>query len=279
MNDKKKLPSILYRYRDFSQEHDFRALMDRYLWFSSKEALNDPFEYAGRLTASLRGKNRDEREIALFLGKEMKLSREEIRRYLERPDREWILRQQDKWWRRKFRDYQQAYIDRSKVCCFAEQPDLLLMWGHYGNGLKGVVLGYDTEVLLQGVDAAKAFIDVEYPEDNYIPVFDCFDLWVANQKGPDSVSKMSRSLRKTAFGTKAKCWSYENEWRLVLENSGSKISYNQDALKEVIFGELTPDITRRRIRKALSSNGQKVSYKEVRMQPDKYELKVKQLKG
>jgi hypothetical protein len=91
--------------------------------------------------------------------------------------------------------------DRTKdyaALCFAESADDPLMWGHYGAGLNGFVIAFDSDQeILVDSSATPQFGKVAYtkyrPTKPTIDDFSDADL----------------------FFTKSDVWAYENEWRIV----------------------------------------------------------------
>jgi hypothetical protein len=95
------------------------------------------------------------------------------------------------------RDY---YDQNFGVLSFTETPDNLLMWSHYGDSHRGVVLGFDeAHPFFQGAEIIAGLSrlnKVEY-----------------NQKRP-VLSSTTRDNPKV-FLRKSTEWAYEKEWRLI----------------------------------------------------------------
>lgn len=101
-----------------------------------------------------------------------------------------------------------------RICSFTKTDNSKLMWAHYANGFKGIAIGFDIE---KGYNVEE----IEYSgllELSEIPMFD-------NQ------------LNKI-FTRKFNEWSYENEFRLILNNEGESIKIIP---KELIFGLRTTE--------------------------------------
>ncbi len=102
------------------------------------------------------------------------------------------------------------------VYCLTENPKNILMWCHYADEHRGCVLGIDITKL---------------PDDSYYP------LKVTYEKDYPSIEylKNREFLKKWAL-TKAEDWEYEQERRILKNNSFGVINLPPEAVVEVIFG-------------------------------------------
>lgn len=111
-----------------------------------------------------------------------------------------------------FEDYllrtNEIYQKRVYATCFSENPLSTSMWSHYANDYKGICLEYDFSNLAITNDIFKNIHPVRYTDN---PV----DL--THYEGKEHV-------RKTLLAAlnKSNDWRYEEEWRIVLENTGSE---------------------------------------------------------
>lgn len=109
-----------------------------------------------------------------------------------------IIQQNSEW---------HEYIKNSRVFCVAEDYDNLLMWAHYADCHKGIVIKFNC---LQELDtflcAAKPII---YSSD--IPVLLTLDEFIMQNTG-QSPQIYQDLFYRFAF-TKSNHWSYEKEWR------------------------------------------------------------------
>jgi hypothetical protein len=112
--------------------------------------------------------------------------------------------------------------------------DNLYMWGHYGNGHRGVAIEFNTTALAESVikrlvhTSEPPWWEMEYAKE--IPRINCEDIieLVMNAQpdaynmelyGPKLYSKICQRLR-----TKGEVWKSENEWRLALGNDETKLN-------------------------------------------------------
>ncbi|EQK42905.1 hypothetical protein C672_1849 [[Clostridium] bifermentans ATCC 638] len=86
------------------------------------------------------------------------------------------------------------------VACFSEVNDSILMWSHYSNNHEGFCIEYD----FKNVDT-PIYMDLIRPV-------------IYDDKIVESYINKKPSLIIGALTKKSKCWSYENEWRLVIEH-------------------------------------------------------------
>lgn len=120
------------------------------------------------------------------------------------------------------------------VLCLSEVPDDILMWSHYADGHRGVVLQFDKSILESAFGACSC------------KQVDCknniLTLREINGANPDELVRLL--LLK-----KANRWEYEKEWRIIIDPSLNKLIPNcridrfpKDALTGVIFGaEMAPE--------------------------------------
>jgi len=122
------------------------------------------------------------------------------------------------------------------VLCLSEKPDDILMWSHYTNGHRGLVLQFDKLALENnGFDCKQ----VDY-KNNTITLKDINqNLNIEN----------ALELANLILWKKSEHWDYEKEWRIVVDTSlRTDISncriyiFPKEALTGVILGcEMTPE--------------------------------------
>jgi len=123
------------------------------------------------------------------------------------------------------------------ICCFTSKPNNILLWSHYGDSHRGMVIGFDVKFpknyvttppsrrLALGTENLIGH-NVEYASQR--PVF---------HYGIDDNNTL---LTKFAL-TKAKLWAYEEEIRVIEHDRGAGIfSFQPHCIKEVITGVKTP---------------------------------------
>jgi hypothetical protein len=176
-------PWILYKYFGFN-EFWRKNLFEGQLFLQQAIRFNDPFDCMAAISKT----KTDELAIEEF----ERLCPDVPRRIVEKAVKErdeGIVRQAIK-----------SIRERTRVACFSEKNDSLLMWGHYGDKHMGFCIGYD----LRRLDPVwKKWI---------WPVLYQDDMWDATQILFNS-KRVNISLNQ--FLIKASDWSYEQEWRVV----------------------------------------------------------------
>lgn len=85
----------------------------------------------------------------------------------------------------------------AKACCFTEEYDNILMWSHYAGWNAGITISFKTDLKYW---VGEQFLPVQYSY-NRVPL-------------PELDENNYAYLQKL-LTTKAECWEYEKEWRIV----------------------------------------------------------------
>lgn len=110
-----------------------------------------------------------------------------------------------------------------KICSFSERVDSMLMWSHYSENHTGFVMEYDFPELGVSDVRPRCIWPVLY-NDN---LFDA-SAFFGERKKSESFNNLFGII---ASIHKAKDWSYEHEWRLILPFSPSDPSLNYSVPK------------------------------------------------
>ncbi|MBI3583092.1 MAG: DUF2971 domain-containing protein [Nitrospinae bacterium] len=118
----------------------------------------------------------------------------------------------------------------------------LYMWGHYGNGHRGVAIEFNTTAL------AKLLIKQDNPYSkspwwkmNYtkeIPKIKCEDIFefeINSEPDPNNLESYGPKLKcviDKRIRSKGEIWKNENEWRLVWENDETKLKIHRYELPD-----------------------------------------------
>lgn len=96
-------------------------------------------------------------------------------------------------------------IPQTKIACFSEKKDNVLMWAHYAKSFTGICVEYNTASIMEYVKRGEIFlIPVIYTKHPYIP---CKFMQAENTQS------VLLNLRQLAY--KSEDWNYEVEWRIV----------------------------------------------------------------
>ncbi|PSW14799.1 DUF2971 domain-containing protein [Photobacterium sanctipauli] len=126
------------------------------------------------------------------------------------------------------------------IYCLSSHDDNLLMWSHYGDSHKGICFGFRNDLhYYVRTDGPVSCEEVDYlnPGEHVYTT-----LYMALNSGSrfhddefvNSIKKR-QALFKTAFTKKHKNWEYEQEVRLLCDDSGI-LKFNPLALESVTFG-------------------------------------------
>ena len=268
-----KYPSLLYKYYEIKKFLP-KLLSGETLKFSCPFDFNDPFESRScyQLDSSDEGR-RFIREMVnrRYTNPSLKIS--EARRIEKRFRTPLALEDNE---------LANEVIRRVGVCCFSEAKDSILMWSHYGNEHKGICIGFDTSKSL-----FQLAWKVKYREE--------FPIVRRPTDGEDVL------LEKTLL-TKAACWSYEKEWRIVkrilteeekarrmqrrnlsIENFSEEdtqllfdesgpgyYSFSKEAIAELYLGARVEKWAREKVIQWVKDAGLNIPIYEVKRNPKKY---------
>jgi len=101
--------------------------------------------------------------------------------------------------------------------CFSRSPVVIPMWAHYAQNLQGFVVEFSEDGLVKAFPEGR-FDDVRYSD---APRRDLSEvLYRAYEIGkPRYTYFLMRGVFSAAYFTKASCWSYEQECRLIVPES------------------------------------------------------------
>lgn len=155
--------SHLFRFRG-DNINTINELVNNVIWHSKVSGLNDPFEMFFNFDRDALN-NLDESDLEEILKKTkvLKESNLSIEEFLRKNDIELIFNYMNGFWGDGFaggllREYQKNIA----AACFTKKFDSRLMWGYYGNGMKGICFAYNKEKLTA---SEIEFSDVTYVDE------------------------------------------------------------------------------------------------------------------
>jgi hypothetical protein len=155
---------------------------------------------------------------------------------------------------------------RHRVICFSAIANNILMWSHYADGHKGIVLGFK-------IEGARA-PEVSYSREIKSSItLEDFVKYVTSQ-GP--VPKPERPFESAAY-TKSPDWEYEKEIRALRfiqpeSEMFSDFEFNPDELKEIYFGCRTPEYSKEEIFAAANTFEAPIAFFQMQDEPLRFEL-------
>lgn len=279
----------LYRFFSCSElkpetdlNRDIDALATSYLWFSRVEDFNDPFEGLYIEQLSFRdAKDMTDDELQVILVAKAKQNEDNL---LEPgSDYNHSNWSKEESYCKKFEfcqslesllvcDLKRIKEDRH-ICCFnknrAEDKVLVskLMWSHYANGLRGMVIEFDGDALEASLeklnDEPIEGGDIDYTGlDN----FDAIELFVEGMKtGAGGVGKVL--LRKSNE------WEYEQEHRLVAHKN--KLYYEPLSIRSIVLGQKMDSHTRDELISVAEKRGIKNKFQVAVINKKNFAIEVK----
>ena len=122
-------------------------------------------------------------------------------------------------------------INKVGISCFSEIRDNLLMWGHYADKHQGVCIGFRYRKIYDNLIARFRETGVACMPSKVV-YSDKFPVW----------DIASGNHGKDVLNSKARCWEYEQEWRIAaLDTAGESLSLPKEAFSHVIFGAKSLD--------------------------------------
>lgn len=109
----------------------------------------------------------------------------------------------------------QSYGKKFGICCFSEVPDNILMWSHYADNYRGICIVIDPSE--RPITDWKRFVyePITYAKERVLNVLE---------------TGYEAAFRRMML-TKAACWNYEREWRLIsIRGEGKQYSSNRNVL-------------------------------------------------
>lgn len=291
-NVAEKPPSILYKYTSVATA---RAILGQgRLRFHSPLLFNDPFDAQWDPLWNLRtaeGK-RAVRECFVKGVTEPSLRPPSLdaryRSFLDKVRSDWQTKPQperDLWLRAQAEDFagpgESEGVERAalrwqsglRIACFSATPASTLMWSHYADQHRGVVVGFHTDQLSLGkISAPKP---VRYQDD--LP-----RIWTEEEHAKSVVygidPTITREQGEPLVLAKHTAWRYEQEWRIVMQAASDElgeladIEFPHDALESITFG-LRTDASRARELFALALRVNKnVKRRDVERDPTRFGL-------
>ena len=138
----------------------------------------------------------------------------------------------------------------------------LYMWGHYGNGHRGVAFEFDTTLLTrailekskslsaEGIDANDVWSKINYPPER--PKITCESIFKDAMNAAEvsckedlGITEFEKIINKM-FRSKSRVWEKEDEWRLMWKNNETKLknlrlNLLEDTITSVYLGCLVND--------------------------------------
>jgi hypothetical protein len=199
-------------------------LLDKYLWFSGVSELNDPLEFKVKYT---RDKNQVKFSADSFVKFISKLEpykndheavegcRMMLNDYLELMEL-------------FYRNHFERESNKLGIYCFTEVPNDILMWSHYADSHKGVLIEFDLVKLFRTLTNKNKGISFEFDWVDYVNCLPELNIGLITKNE-------LRAEFKKKFFNKLDKWNYEKEIR-VLSTVKGKINFDTKSIIGIIKG-------------------------------------------
>jgi len=146
-------------------------------------------------------------------------------------------------------------VTRTPTTCFSRCPNVVPMWAHYGQNSEGFVIEVDEDALRAELPEDSVIEDVTYRDSPPEQLAQSLARAQYRQK-PRDIYFLHGAVYNAAYFTKASCWSYEKERRLVLNDATgltqvggvSLLSIPRHCVTAVILGSNVGSDTRSKLR-------------------------------
>lgn len=227
------IPDYFYKYTRIS-ENLKNNLQNGELWFASANTFNDPFDCKAYINFGL--------------------TEEECRSNFDKYNAAFNIELPDinrKVWDvllQKPKDFnlvnsltaQRIFEESFGITCFSENYKNTLMWAHYADSHKGIVLEFQKDI--NGL-ISRNIVPVIYHSKH--PVIN-----VGDYKQEEMLA-----IAYQLICAKGKDWKYEKELRAISTTANTLQKFNKDELVGVIFGLSTLDSDKREIYEIVNSSG------------------------
>lgn len=275
----------MYKYSTFS-EYSITNIINRELFMNHYDSFNDPFECWYRILEDFPNYDEPKRLEALreVWGCDKEFFQEHYNSYVEE------LSGSD------------AGIDRlinhARISCFCKEPDNLLMWAHYANGMRGFCLEFDRKSLVDERAFVKIY-EVDYREEPAEIDLAIYKIYLdqsfsnsrclhmahdSNDKTSLSadkarLSKIDDDLYRVSLATKPREWEYEEEIRVVVQTPledkvGYSLEYPHHAIKSLIVGEKMPSKMKLALKEVFESSKYTVAFKTAKRNKDGFTIRL-----
>lgn len=242
---KNDIPDFLYKYESLSA-HSLASLINNTIWLAKPGSFNDPFDCAITL-------DRKKYKQSIMHAITVAIERAEPKGL--RPEHLQDIWPGDKEAFEDFRNHILEMVQNMGICAFSALPNHMLLWSHYANNHRGFCVEYDFR---EGTKLRGLAREVKY-EDS-MPSLSTADFARDKEKSLDAL-----------WLTKARCWSYEQEWRVMM-TEGNK-TYESPTVLSIIFGARMPESERVMVAEALRHQSD-IAFKEARLAEGEFLIEI-----
>lgn len=198
-------PAFLYKYYSDAKPHNFEAVKNNAMWYSSAINFNDVFDCDIFVD-----------EAAIF---ESIVDASPAIKGLKKGSPMWReFKSQSIKSTQGLRKTFDELKAKTGISCLSELDDSLLMWAHYANNHKGFCVEYE----LLEINKQLQFTP--------IPIIYSNEKVFVGSLFPQSLEKSITKMIVDGLSTKSTEWSYEKEWRIIRDDSACGGKWNSEKL-------------------------------------------------
>lgn len=224
---------FLYRYYS-NLEHVIDTIANKRLYFSPPSDFNDPYDCRPKFSLRSCKNNPDEVWNRYFFIlakiKKPKITDDEAQKHADAE----ISKKSHKnhVWLREADEALAECGPLANICCFSKSPRNAMMWAHYANEHKGVVLQFNAADMLDQQSGEYKGFDVEYyPQPitltRYVEAME------------DNLKDDTLALARLLYCSKSQEWAGEEEVRF-FSQCNKLVPYREDMLTGILFGSRCP---------------------------------------
>jgi hypothetical protein len=246
----KEKPKYLYKYRPINI-HTLNLIISNEAYYSSPDDLNDPFDcniipqidYTNLIKFAEARRN------------EGSITQEEHDNLLGNPEA--IMEH-------GFQETMDNIRNNLKIFCLSEINNNVMMYSHYADSHRGICLEFSVSN-----DSFYDCLDyVRYTKN--VPVFHGFN---------DDIKLIRNELKEIEVLTKSCSWSYEKEWRIIIDNSSHVQKFSSNILTSIIFGYKTSDYDKLVIENIIKKRSPSIQLQKVIKKGKSFELEIEPYKS
>lgn len=280
------IPQSLFQYRKID-EFSLANLTSDTAWFRKATGFNDPYDSI--LTINNKESNKIFKETLRNIARTYNVPLEEIEalntkealehifyNYTElrnHPENlaakiEGFIKDTDQYYEKYATGISNLIQQKVFASCFSEEATSMLMWSHYADNHKGMVIEYDFNFL--DLSNQKEIMSGLHPVyyTNELINLDNFRT-VQNAISVHTLAAINKSVE----------WEYENEWRIVVHRETDKIGFNLPIVKptSIILGARVEKI--HKIMLSLEAKKRGIPLKQIKLDNSKFHLEIVEFDG
>ncbi|WP_185817545.1 DUF2971 domain-containing protein [Shewanella atlantica] len=240
----KELENCYFKYTTLNQ-NVIHSLLSEQLWHAEADSLNDPFEFNFAFKEGIKAENADDlarilKENRYFVKEEeVEAEKEFYLKLFVKGDLDKVRTEIENA-KNVMKTAIRSTIDKVNflVCSLSKKYDNSMMWCHYADGLKGICIAYDIDLLYE---SDLSFKDVKYSESareiDFEKAYKSIILGEVSTKEEDEFDLFSILLSKHDK------WKDEHEVRSICVGDedeiiikGSSYQLSNNTIKAIIYG-------------------------------------------